>query len=115
MKQTLFIRQLATYFETHLPDARRCSPNTITSYADAFALLFQFLQERKGIPHYRVDYKNFTPATMDDFMLWMRLQSVWKTIIWSDKINRNCCWKLPAIKDNYCSRQKYIPEKSHYI
>jgi len=72
MKQTLFIRQLATYFETHLPDARRCSPNTITSYADAFALLFQFLQERKGIPHYRVDYKNFTPATMDDFMLWMR-------------------------------------------
>lgn len=72
MKQTLFIRQLATYFENHLPDARRCSPNTIASYADTFALLFQFLQDRKGIPHHRVDYKNFTPSTMDDFVLWMR-------------------------------------------
>ena len=71
MKQTLFIRQLATYFETHLPESRRCSPNTIASYADAFTLLFQFFQEKKGIPHYKVDYKSFTPATMDAFMLWM--------------------------------------------
>jgi len=49
MKQTMFIRQLAAYFETHLPQTRHFSPNTITAYADAFALLFQFLQEQKGL------------------------------------------------------------------
>ena len=55
MKQTLFIRQLAAYFDTHLPHVRHCSPNTITSYADSFALLFQFMQERKGLAHNRID------------------------------------------------------------
>lgn len=71
MKQTLFIRQLGVYFETHLPETRQCSPNTISAYADAFALLFQFLQEQKGLPHYRVNYKDFTPAMLDDFVLWL--------------------------------------------
>jgi len=67
VKQTLFMRQLAEYFEIHLPQTRHCSSNTVSSYADAFALLFQFLQEKKGLPHYRVNYKDFTPAMLDDF------------------------------------------------
>jgi len=71
MKQTLFIRQLAAYFETHLPDVRHCSPNTISSYADAFALLFQFMQEEKGIAHNRLDYKCFTATLVEEFMLWL--------------------------------------------
>lgn len=71
MKQTLFMRQLTAYFETHLPEIKQCSPNTIVAYADAFALLFQFFQEKKNLPHYRVNYKDFTPATMDDFILWL--------------------------------------------
>lgn len=71
MKQTLFVRQLSAYFETHLPEMRRCSPNTISSYADAFALLFQFMQEDKGISHNRLDYKNFTPQAMENFTLWL--------------------------------------------
>jgi site-specific recombinase XerD len=71
VKQTLFVQQLAAYFETHLPEVRNCSPNTIASYADAFALLFQFMYETKGISHERIDYKNFTPAIMEEFTLWL--------------------------------------------
>jgi len=71
MKQSLFVRQLAAYFETHLPDVRNCSKNTIASYADAFTLLFQFMHETKGIPHERLDYRHFTPAVMEEFTLWM--------------------------------------------
>jgi len=71
MKQTLFMRQLAAYFETHLPHTRHRSQHTIAAYADSFALLFQFLQERRGLPHYRVNYRDFTPATLDDFVLWL--------------------------------------------
>ena len=71
MKQTLFVRQLAAYFDTHLPEVRNCSPNTIASYADTFALLFQFMHETKGISRERLDYKNFTPAVMEAFTLWL--------------------------------------------
>jgi len=71
MKQTLFVRQLAAYFDTHLPEVRNCSPNTIASYADALALFFQFMHETKGISHERLDYKNFTPAIMEEFTLWL--------------------------------------------
>jgi len=71
MKQTLFIRQLASYFYTHLPHVRNCSSNTITSYADSFALLFQFMQEKKGVAHTKVDYKKFTPVFMEEFILWL--------------------------------------------
>lgn len=71
MKQTLFIRQLGNYFDTHLPQVKKCSPNTIASYADSFALLFQFFQEEKGKPHYLINYKDFTPATFDDFLIWL--------------------------------------------
>ena len=71
MKQTLLIRQLSAYFETHLPDVRHCSPNTIASYADSFALLFRFMHEKKGISHNKLDYKNFTQSNIEDFTLWL--------------------------------------------
>jgi site-specific recombinase XerD len=100
MKQTLFMRQLTAYFETHLPELKRCSPNTIAAYADAFALLFQFLQEKKGLPHYRVDYKNFTPAMLDEFVLWLARERNYSTA--SQK------QRLSAIKSflKYASRRE---------
>ena len=71
MKPTLLNRQLAAYFDTHLPEVRHCSPNTIESYEDAFRLLFDFMQEKQGIPHYKVQYKDFTPALLEEFTLWL--------------------------------------------
>ena len=61
----------AAYFDTHLLEVRHCSPNTSASYADAFALLFDFFQEKRGLPHYKVQYKDFTPALLEDFILWL--------------------------------------------
>jgi site-specific recombinase XerD len=71
MKNNLFLRQLGEYFNTFLPDIRRASKNTISSYADSFAVFFQFLYETKGLQHTRVTYKHFTPALFDQFSLWM--------------------------------------------
>jgi len=71
MKQSPFIRQLGVYFETYLPETHKCRPLTISAYADAFALLFKFFQEKKGIPHYSITYKHFTAALLDEFLLWM--------------------------------------------
>ena len=71
MKQTLFMRQLSAYFETYLPEIRQNSHNTVSSYADSFALLFQFFHEKKGIGHHLIDYKHFTASLFDDFLFWL--------------------------------------------
>ena len=71
MKPTLFSLQLSDYLGMHLPQVRQCSSNTIKSYEDAFRLLYDFFQERRGIPHHKIQYKDFTPASMEDFTLWL--------------------------------------------
>ena len=72
MRQTLFIKQLAEYFDIYLPLNKKCSKNTISSYADGFVTLFQFFKEIKNIPHYRINYSNITAKTMDEYLLWLQ-------------------------------------------
>lgn len=72
MKQTLFTKQLAEYFNIYLPINKKCSKNTISSYADGFVALFRFFKEIKGIPHYRIDYSDITTKTMDEYLLWLQ-------------------------------------------
>lgn len=45
MKQSTFIQQLSVYFNDYLPNVRHCSKNTISSYADGFAILFRFFMK----------------------------------------------------------------------
>jgi site-specific recombinase XerD len=72
MKKNMFIHQLGEYFEVFLPDIHNARKNTISAYADSFAILFQFLQEKKGSPHYLVTYKCFTAALFDEYIIWLR-------------------------------------------
>ena len=72
MKQTLFTKQLAEYFNVYLPLNKKCSKNTISSYADGFVALFQFFKEIKDIPHYRINYSDITTKTMDEYLLWLQ-------------------------------------------
>jgi len=71
MRKNLFICQLGEYFEKFLPEIHGSSKNTIASYADSFAIFFQFMHEKKGIPHHLLTYKHFTSAMFDQYMLWM--------------------------------------------
>lgn len=72
MKQTLFIKQLAEYFNVYLPSNKKCSKNTISSYADGFVTLFQFFKDEKNKPHYRIDYSDISAKTMDEYILWLQ-------------------------------------------
>lgn len=72
MKQTVFMKQLAEYFENFLPEVRHCSPNTISAYADSFAVLFRFFDESVGKAHYRIRYSDLTPQMFDEYILWMK-------------------------------------------
>ena len=71
MKDTVFSRQLAAYFDMHLPEVRKCSMNTIKSYANAFAVLYDYFDEKLTIPHYKIDYKDFTPKMVEEYTLWL--------------------------------------------
>jgi len=72
MKDNLFASKLGEYFDTFLPEIQRSSENTISAYADAFAVFFQFLFEQRNLPHYRIVYKQLTVALFDDFIIWMK-------------------------------------------
>jgi site-specific recombinase XerD len=71
-KDLLFLRQLGNYFDTFLPEIRQVKEKTVASYADSFAIFFQFLYESKGLQHDRVTYAQLTPALFDEFLLWMK-------------------------------------------
>lgn len=72
MKQTPFSKQLAVFFDTYLPETRRCSKNTISSYADGFVILFRFFREVKGKANYLINFKDLTPQLFDEYILWMQ-------------------------------------------
>ena len=72
MKNNLFLRQLGEYFDVFLPEVHRVSPNTISAYADSFAVFFQFLYESKGLEHYNLSYKHFNANLFDEFIPWMK-------------------------------------------
>jgi site-specific recombinase XerD len=79
MKNSLFLRQLGTYFDTFLPEIRQVQKRTIVAYADSFAIFFQFLYENKGLQHNRVTYAHLTPALFDEFLLWMKNERKYST------------------------------------
>jgi site-specific recombinase XerD len=72
LKNNVFIHQLGEYFDTFLPEIRCSSESTISSYADAFAIFFQFLNDKMKLPHHLATYKHFTAATFDELLLWLK-------------------------------------------
>lgn len=50
MKNKEFIPLLSDFLTTYLPEIKGVSKNTISSYQYAFRLLFEFMDEVKGIP-----------------------------------------------------------------
>ena len=72
MKQTLFLKQLASFFDTFLSQNKNCSKNTIAAYAYGFSTFFEFMSEKNGKPHYKIDYKDLAPGIFDDYVLWMQ-------------------------------------------
>ena len=72
MKKNLFTSQLGEYFDTFLPEIQKSSENTISAYADTFAVFFQFLSEKCSLPHYRIAYKHLSIALFDEFIIWMK-------------------------------------------
>lgn len=74
MKKTLFMKQLATYFESFLPIQKKCSKNTSSAYAYGFTIFFEFMEEKKSKQHQLIEYSDLTPQLFDEYILWMQIE-----------------------------------------
>ena len=64
MKNKEFIPLLSDFLITYLPEIKGVSKNTIASYQYAFRLLFEFMDEVKGIPPEKVSFTNLINGTV---------------------------------------------------
>lgn len=67
-----FFTYLREFLTVYLPKQRRCSPNTIKSYQDAFNLYRTFLSESRGIPFMEITLELFDYTTINEFLDWLQ-------------------------------------------
>lgn len=67
----LFMTLLETYFTEYMPYSAGLSKNTIRSYRDAFRLLFQYLNVKKGIGANEICFRLLDHNTIADFLKWL--------------------------------------------
>jgi site-specific recombinase XerD len=65
---------LAEYFSTYLPDIKGVSQNTIISYEYAFALLFEYINDRKGVPPEKVAFETLSEETILEYLNWLEAE-----------------------------------------
>lgn len=70
-QQTGFIKLLADFFTSYLPDVKGLSKNTITSYQYAFQLLFEFLYNKKGLLPEKVTFDTLSSDTILEYLAWL--------------------------------------------
>lgn len=72
MKKNLFIKNLAEYFGTFLPDIRNCSSKTIQSYKDSFIILFEYFETCHKKNSYNIDYDDFSIKNMENYIFFLK-------------------------------------------
>ena len=70
-EQTDFAKYLAKFLSIHLPHERNFSPNTISSYRDAFVLYLSFMRKEKGKKAENVFLADITRDNVLDYLEWL--------------------------------------------
>lgn len=73
-KTNTLIPVLSEYFSSYLPDVKGVSKNTIISYEYAFALLFEYIDEHKGVPHENVSFETLSEETILEYLRWLEAE-----------------------------------------
>ena len=71
MKTNTLLIALENYFLSYLPDVKGMSKNTITSYQYAFQLLFNYLDEEKGLTPEKVRFNSLSSDTILGYLMWL--------------------------------------------
>ena len=70
-KQNDFSRYLASFLGTYLQHERNVSPNTVSTYRDAFVLLLEFLRDVKGKKAENVELVDISKDNVTGFLSWL--------------------------------------------
>lgn len=73
MKKTDFSKALTEYFSSYLPTTCGASPNTSSSYRDAFKLLLLFFREEKHIDANRIELHMLSMTLVSEFLNWLEV------------------------------------------
>lgn len=68
-----FWLHVRTFLTVFLPNQRRLSQNTVSSYKDSLSLFCQFLQEQRGKNLEHVTYCDLTKENVNGFLQWLRV------------------------------------------
>ena len=71
MKRNMLLPTLSEYFVSYLPDTKGVSQNTIVSYQYAFQLLFEFMNDKKGMPPEKVGFDSLSEETVLGYLDWI--------------------------------------------
>lgn len=71
MKPTDFAYYLSAFFTKYLPNECGVSTNTVSSYRDAFVLLFGYLRDEKGWKIERLQLKDLNKTLIREFLSWI--------------------------------------------
>lgn len=59
------------YLYHHLPDIRKVSPNTITSYRDGLNLYIDYLEQKKNLNRKVISFSDCSRENINDYLDWM--------------------------------------------
>jgi site-specific recombinase XerD len=71
MRKTDFARHLMDFLSKYLPGQRNLSPNTITSYRDAFKLFLIFCETEKMKKVNRLDLPYISRELVVEYLVWL--------------------------------------------
>lgn len=74
MKSTDFATLLGRYFTRYLPNERRCSPQTIDSYRNAFILYLDYMESVCGIKPDKMSVRHYTRESILGFSSWLETE-----------------------------------------
>jgi site-specific recombinase XerD len=71
---TDFAVSLRRFLTDHMAGLRGCSPNTISSYRDAFKLLICYFRDERGVAPERLTLELIDAAAITGFLAWLRAE-----------------------------------------
>ena len=71
---TDFAVSLRRFLTDHMAGLRGCSPNTISSYRDAFKLLICYFRDERSIPPERLTLERLDVTAVTGFLAWLRTE-----------------------------------------
>ena len=110
MKTDTLHSSLAEYFGSYLPDVKGLSDNTIISYQYAFQLLFEFLDEKKGILPENVTFDSLSGEALLEYLAWLENERGCSAVTRNLRRTAISSFAKYSLKNNFADTLRFFSE-----